>query len=56
MEHFERALEDTRASVTPEMEREYEQIASHIKQDAMAMQPIGFIGPGMLKPRNEGQD
>jgi transitional endoplasmic reticulum ATPase len=51
MAHFERALGDTRASVTPEMEREYEQIAASIKQDAMAMQPIGFIGPGMLTPR-----
>jgi len=51
MEHFERALGDTRPSVTPEMEREYEQIAAKIKQDAMAMEPIGFIGPGMLTPR-----
>jgi transitional endoplasmic reticulum ATPase len=51
MSHFEKALADTRASVTPEMEREYEQIAAHIKQDAIAMQSIGFIGPGMLTPR-----
>jgi len=53
MEQFERALEDTRASVTPEMERDYEQIAAHIKQDAMAAQSIGFITPGMLTPRND---
>jgi transitional endoplasmic reticulum ATPase len=51
MANFEKALEDTRASVTPEMEREYEQIAAKIKQDAMAMEPIGFIAPGMLTPR-----
>ncbi|HYZ48006.1 MAG TPA: CDC48 family AAA ATPase [Sphingomonas sp.] len=51
MAHFEKALEDTRASVTPEMEREYEQIAANIKQEAMALQPIGFIAPGMLTPR-----
>jgi transitional endoplasmic reticulum ATPase len=51
MAHFEKALADTRPSVTPEMEREYEQIAAHIKQDAMALQPIGFISPGMLTPR-----
>jgi transitional endoplasmic reticulum ATPase len=51
MAHFEMALADTRPSVTPEMEREYEQIAAHIKQDAMALQPIGFISPGMLTPR-----
>jgi transitional endoplasmic reticulum ATPase len=51
MSHFEKALADTRASVTPEMEREYEQIAAHIKQDAIAMQSIGFIAPGQLTPR-----
>ena len=51
MAHFEKALADTRASVTPEMERDYEQIAANIKQDAMAMQSIGFIAPGMLTPR-----
>ena len=50
MEHFERALVDTRASVTPEMEREYEVIAANIKQDALALQPIGFVAPGMLTP------
>ncbi|SNS23847.1 transitional endoplasmic reticulum ATPase [Sphingomonas laterariae] len=51
--HFEQALEDTRPSVTPEIEREYEQIAAKIKQDALALAPIGFVGPGMLKPRGE---
>ncbi|HEU4968508.1 CDC48 family AAA ATPase [Sphingomonas sp.] len=51
MAHFEKALADTRASVTPEMERDYEQIAANIKQDALALQPIGFIAPGMLTPR-----
>ena len=53
MGHFEKALEDTRASVTPEMEREYEQIAANIKQDAMSLNPIGFIAPGQLTPRGE---
>jgi transitional endoplasmic reticulum ATPase len=53
MAHFEKALDDTRASVTPEMEREYEQIAAHIKQDALSMNPIGFIAPGQLAPRGE---
>jgi transitional endoplasmic reticulum ATPase len=57
MAHFEKALEDTRASVTPEMERDYEQIAANIKQDALALQPIGFIAPGMLTPRGpKGRD
>jgi len=50
MAHFEKALEETRASVTPEMEREYEQIADRLKQDALALQPIGFVAPGMLRP------
>jgi transitional endoplasmic reticulum ATPase len=52
MEHFERALKDTRASVTPEMERDYEQIQSKLKQEAFSTGGgIGFISPGMLKPR-----
>jgi transitional endoplasmic reticulum ATPase len=50
-EHFERALAETRASVTPEMEREYEQIQSKLKQEAFSSGGIGFISPGMLKPR-----
>jgi len=49
--HFERALEETRASVTPEMEREYDEIKSKIKQEAMSAGGIGFISPGMLTPR-----
>jgi len=49
--HFEAALEDTRASVTPEMEREYEQIQATLKQSVMQIDPIGFVSPGMLRPR-----
>ena len=48
---FEQALAETRASVTPEMEREYEQMAARLKQDALAIDPVGFISPGMLTPR-----
>ena len=51
MAHFEDALADSRATVTPEMEREYSQMQSRLKQDAVALQPIGFIAPGMLEPR-----
>ena len=53
MAEFERALEETRASVTPEMEREYEQIQDKLKQDARGAHAggIGFIQPGMLTPR-----
>jgi len=46
MANFETALKETRASVTPEMEEEYEKIAATLKQDAMALQPIGFGAPG----------
>ena len=50
MAHFEEALDDSRASVTPDMEREYEQMAARLKQEASALQPIGFIAPGQLRP------
>ena len=53
MDQFERALAETRASVTPEMERDYEKIQDNLKQDARgAGGGIGFISPGMLTPRN----
>ncbi|HEY7809955.1 MAG TPA: CDC48 family AAA ATPase [Allosphingosinicella sp.] len=53
MANFEHALEETRASVTPEMEKEYEKIQQSLKQDAMSAgtSGIGFISPGMLTPR-----
>jgi transitional endoplasmic reticulum ATPase len=51
-DHFQRALKETRASVTPEMEKEYERIQENLKQDAMSSNAgIGFIAPGMLTPR-----
>ena len=50
MAEFERALAETRPSVTPEMETEYEQIEAHLKQEARGV-GIGFIAPGMLTPR-----
>jgi transitional endoplasmic reticulum ATPase len=55
MAEFERALKDTRASVTPEMEKEYEKIQDSLKRDAMSAHAggIGFIAPGMLTPRGE---
>ncbi|MFG6283878.1 CDC48 family AAA ATPase [Sphingomonas sp. S6] len=51
MADFESALTESRASVTPEMEKDYEKIASQLKQDAAAIQPIGFISPGQLRGR-----
>jgi transitional endoplasmic reticulum ATPase len=53
---FERALDETRASVTQEMEREYEQMSARLKQDALAIDPIGFIAPGMLRPHGPKGD
>jgi transitional endoplasmic reticulum ATPase len=56
MAHFNKALEETRASVTPEMEEDYERIQEHLKQDAMSMKTgVGFISPGMLTPRPGGK-
>ena len=49
---FDAALVDSRASVTPELEREYEQMAARLKQDASAIQPIGFAFPA--RPAEKG--
>ena len=51
MAAFETALGESRASVTAEVERDYEQMASRLKQDALSVQPLGFISPGQLTPR-----
>jgi transitional endoplasmic reticulum ATPase len=50
MADFETALKDTRATVTPEMMKEYEKIAGEIKQNAASLYPMGFVQPGMLTP------
>lgn len=42
MRFFEAALKETRASVTPEMEREYEQIAEELKRESPQGRRIGF--------------
>jgi transitional endoplasmic reticulum ATPase len=50
--HFDAALAETRASVTAEMEKEYDKIQAQIKTDAFRPLPsIGFVGPGMLSAR-----
>jgi transitional endoplasmic reticulum ATPase len=50
--HFDAALSETRASVTADMEKEYEKIHAQIKTDAFKPTPgIGFIAPGMVTPR-----
>ena len=42
MRFFETALKETRASVTPDMEREYEQIAEELKRESPQGRRIGF--------------
>jgi transitional endoplasmic reticulum ATPase len=51
MADFEGALEETRASVTPEMLEEYDRIQDTLKSDAVRPTGIGFVLPGMLRPR-----
>jgi len=56
MADFETALTDTRASVTPEMLEEYERIQDTLKSDAVRpMGGIGFVLPGMLRPKEGGK-
>ena len=52
-EDFDEALEDSRATVTPELEEEYARMKGELKKRAMAVEPIGFIAPGMVEPRRE---
>ncbi|MDR2857444.1 MAG: CDC48 family AAA ATPase [Novosphingobium sp.] len=50
---FAEALEDSRATVTAEMEEEYQRMKGELKKRAMAVSPIGFIAPGMVEPTRE---
>ncbi len=45
---FTDALADSRATVTAEMEAEYAKMKGELKMRAMAVNPIGFIAPGMV--------
>ena len=57
MEDFEAALKETRASVTPEMLEEYDRIQETLKSDAVRpLGGIGFVLPGMLRPRPGGKE
>ena len=57
MADFEAALGETRASVTPEMLEEYERIQQTLKSEATRpLGGIGFVLPGMLRPRPGGKD
>ncbi|MDQ3387889.1 MAG: CDC48 family AAA ATPase [Gemmatimonadota bacterium] len=52
MRYFDSALKETRASVTPEMEREYEEIQESLRQDAArTSRRIGFITAEQIESR-----
>ncbi|MES2119683.1 MAG: CDC48 family AAA ATPase [Pseudomonadota bacterium] len=54
---FETALKETRASVTPEMLEEYGRIQETLKSEATRpLGGIGFVLPGMLRPRPGGKE
>jgi len=46
--HFDRALEETRASVTADMEEDYARMEARLKEDARSINPIGFVAPQTL--------
>jgi transitional endoplasmic reticulum ATPase len=52
-EDFKDALADSRATVTAEMEVEYEKMKGELKKRAMEITPIGFVTPGMLESTRE---
>jgi transitional endoplasmic reticulum ATPase len=57
MADFETALGETRASVTPEMLEEYDRIQDTLKSEATRpLGGIGFVLPGMLRPRPGGKE
>jgi transitional endoplasmic reticulum ATPase len=56
MADFEVAMKDTRASVTEEMLNDYARIQETLKSDAVRPTGgIGFVLPGMLRPRGPGK-
>ena len=50
---FAAALEESRATVTPEMEEEYGKMKGELKRRAAEIAPIGFLAPGMVQPTRE---
>ena len=49
MADFTEALEDSRATVTAEMEAEYAKMKGELKKRAMEVVPVGFLAPGMVE-------
>lgn len=57
MEDFEAGLKESRASVTLEMLEEYDRIQETLKSEAVRpMGGIGFVLPGMLRPKDSGKE
>ncbi|MFL6732160.1 MAG: CDC48 family AAA ATPase [Sphingomicrobium sp.] len=57
MADFEVAISETRASVTADMLEEYDRIQETLKSEATRpMGGIGFVLPGMLRPKAGGKD
>ena len=50
---FAEALEDSRATVTEQMEGEYRKMRGELKKRAAEAMPIGFISEGMVEPTRE---
>jgi len=50
---FAEALEDSRATVTPQMEEEYTKMKGELKKRAAEVNPIGFLYEGMLESTRE---
>ncbi|WP_260925526.1 CDC48 family AAA ATPase [Novosphingobium sp. 9] len=55
MADFDDALADSRATVTEEMEAEYEAMKGELKKRAMDVNPIGFLSPGMVSSTRESK-
>jgi transitional endoplasmic reticulum ATPase len=50
---FAEALEESRPTVTEQMEAEYESMKGELKRKAMEVKPIGFISEGMVESTRE---
>jgi transitional endoplasmic reticulum ATPase len=50
---FAEALEDSRPTVTEQMEADYQAMQGELKKRAMEVQPMGFITAGMVESTRE---
>jgi len=52
---FAEALDDSRPTVTEQMEREYEKMKGELKRRAMEVRPIGFLTDGMVESTRQNK-